>query len=126
MFSPSQWLYIIGSLLIGASAFSTLGKMWNSRFSGLFISFSLSTFFATIIFLLIFSDIYFDLSDYDKGVVVSKEGRVYAAPSDSSNLLFVIHEGTKAIVSSRQYPWVEIQLIDGKKGWLSTQHLRLL
>ena len=79
-----------------------------------------------IAFSLLFADIYFDLSDRESGVVVVREGRVYAAPSQSSNLLFMVHEGTTADVSSRQYPWVEIELIDGKKGWLSADQLRLL
>ena len=79
-----------------------------------------------ILFSAVFADIYFDISDTEAGVVIALEGRVYAAPFKRSNRLFVIHEGTKAEISSRQYPWIEIELIDGKKGWLDSNLLRPL
>lgn len=124
--SPSQWLYSISLLILCAATSSALSRAWVNRFSRQFLNISSGALIAVIAFSLLFADIYFDLSDRESGVVVVKEGRVYAAPSKSSNLLFMVHEGTKAEVSSRQYPWVEIQLIDGKKGWLSADQLRLL
>ena len=124
--SPSQWLYSVSLSLLAAATLSAVGRGWRNRFSRLLVTLSSGVLTAAVALSLLFADIYFDLSDRESGVVVVKEGRVYAAPSQSSSLLFVVHEGTKAAVSSRQYPWVEIQLIDGKKGWLSADQLRLL
>ncbi|MBH31912.1 MAG: hypothetical protein CMG71_08010 [Candidatus Marinimicrobia bacterium] len=126
IFSPSQWLFSISLLLLASATFSAVGRGWKNRFSRMFQLVSSGGLTVVITFSLLFADIYFDLSDRESGVVVVREGRVYAAPSQSSNLLFMIHEGTKADVSSRQYPWVEIELIDGNKGWLSADQLRLL
>ncbi len=126
IFSPSQWLYSISVLLLSSATFSAVGRGWKNQFSRMFQLVSSGGLIVAIALSLLFTDIYFDLSDQEIGVVVAREGRVYAAPSQSSNLLFLVHEGTKADVSSRQYPWVEIELIDGKKGWLSADQLRLL
>ena len=126
VFSPSQWLYSISLLLLASATFSAVGRGRENRFSRMFLHVSSGGLMVSIALSLLFADIYFDLSDRESGVVVVREGRVYAAPSQSSNLLFMVHEGTKADVSSRQYPWVEIELIDGKKGWLSADQLRLL
>ena len=125
-FSPSQWLMAISSVLLGSAALSTVAKLWKNRLSKILMTVSSAGLMLVILFSAVFADIYFDISDTEAGVVIAHEGRVYVAPSKSSNLLFVIHEGTKAEISSRQYPWIEIELIDGKKGWLDSNLLRSL
>jgi tetratricopeptide (TPR) repeat protein len=52
------------------------------------------------------------------GVVLSSAVTVYAAPSELDTELFILHEGTKARILIAKQNWYEIQLIDGKKGWL--------
>ncbi|MFL3050750.1 MAG: SH3 domain-containing protein [Candidatus Neomarinimicrobiota bacterium] len=126
IFSPNQWLYVISCLILLTSIFSTIGRIWKNRTTHLITNFSSFIIALGFISFFIFVDVYYDLSNDESGVVTVKEGRVYSAPSKSSNLLFVVHEGTKAKISSRQNPWVEIQLIDGKKGWLSLKNMRLL
>ena len=126
IFSPNQWLYVISCLILLTSISSTIGRIWKNRITYLIANFSSFIILLGIISLFIFVDVYYNLSNNESGVIIAKEGRVYSAPSHSSNLLFVVHEGTKADISNRQNPWVEIQLIDGKKGWLSVKHMRLL
>ena len=125
-FSPSQWLMAISSVLLGSAALSTVAKLWENRLSKILMMASSAGLMLVILFSAVFADIYFDISDTEAGVVIAHEGRVYTAPSKSSNLLFVVHEGTKAEISSSQYPWIEIELIDGKKGWLHSNLLRPL
>lgn len=125
-FSPSQWLLSISFLFLSAAVLSAAAKLWRSRMSEFLSSVAAAGLVVVIVLSVVFADVFFELSDRESGVVVAKEGRVYAAPSRSSNLLFVVHEGTKAEITSRQHPWVEIQLIDGKKGWLTSEQLRQL
>ena len=125
-FSPSQWPMTISSVLLGAAMLSAFARFLKNRLSQILMTASSAGLVMVILFSAVFADIYFDISDIETGVVVAQEGRVYTAPSKSSNLLFVIHEGTKAEISSRQYPWIEIELIDGKKGWLDSNSLRPL
>jgi SH3-like domain-containing protein len=41
-------------------------------------------------------------------------------------LLFRINEGSFADIHQTQKDWVEIILIDGKKGWIPTESIRAL
>lgn len=75
---------------------------------------------------LLFADVYFDLSGKEEAIVVAEKGEVFSAPLDTGNLLFVVHEGTKAEITGHQERWTEIKLIDGKKGWISDDKLRRL
>lgn len=48
------------------------------------------------------------------------------SPNDSSNDLFVIHEGLKVAVMSQFGDWVEVKLYDGKVGWLPKDALEII
>ncbi|NOX65914.1 MAG: tetratricopeptide repeat protein [Chlorobi bacterium] len=48
------------------------------------------------------------------------------SPNDSSNDLFVIHEGLKVAVMSQFGDWVEVKLYDGKVGWLPKSALEII
>ena len=41
-----------------------------------------------------------------------------SAPDPESTELFILHEGTKAKILESVNGWSEIQLEDGKTGWL--------
>lgn len=48
------------------------------------------------------------------------------SPNESSNDLFVIHEGLKVAVVSQFGDWIEIKLYDGKVGWLPKDALEII
>ncbi len=125
-FSPSQWLLIVSSFLLISSLLYLNGSLleWVPRV----ISSNLlaGTFAITLLSGIIFADLYFDLLDKEEGVIIATEAKVYSAPTDIGNLLFVVHEGTKAKIASQQFPWMEIELIDGKKGWIHSDRMRVL
>ncbi|MCK5592301.1 MAG: hypothetical protein KAI72_10135, partial [Candidatus Pacebacteria bacterium] len=37
-----------------------------------------------------------------------------------------LHEGVKAEITQEQPDWIEIILIDGKKGWIQSEKVRYL
>ncbi len=54
-----------------------------------------------------------DFAIITKNTVAAKQ-----SPDDSSNDLFVIHEGLKVAIVNEFDEWVEIELFDGNVGWL--------
>jgi len=54
------------------------------------------------------------------GVVISNSVSVFSGPKDNQNsILFLVNEGLKVKLNHSQEKWVEIELIDGKKGWVN-------
>lgn len=54
-----------------------------------------------------------DFAIITKNTVAAKQ-----SPDESSNDLFVIHEGLKVAIVNKFGEWVEIELFDGNVGWL--------
>ena len=70
-------------------------------------------------------DKYWNISDINEAIVISTSIDVRSAPiAKGENVLFIIHEGTKAQITASETGWYEILLLDGKKGWVSKQYMR--
>jgi len=82
----------------------------------------------TLIFLIWVSvDKYWKFTDINEAIVISTSVDVRSAPIQrGENVVFRVHEGTKAQITAVESGWYEIILLDGKKGWLSTQDMRKL
>lgn len=59
-------------------------------------------------------------------IIFAAEAQVKSAPNQGSELVFLLHEGTKVRVMEDFGEWYEIQLPDGKSGWLQKQEVRKL
>jgi tetratricopeptide (TPR) repeat protein len=66
-------------------------------------------------------EIYADRKNVE-AILIASEVDVYGAPEESSKLLFSIHEGVKIRIQNNldkdNAKWLEIQLSDGKTGWV--------
>jgi len=72
-------------------------------------------------------DKYWSFSDTNEAIVISTSVDVRSAPIErGENVVFRIHEGTKVQITTIESSWYEIILLDGKKGWVSTQNMRKL
>lgn len=95
----------------------------TKRFS--FVS-SLSAIFLSLI-LLVFA---FKKDSMDKkynpAIVFSQESLVRTDPNLSGEETFRLHEGTKVQVLDVVNNWTEILLVDGKKGWIVSEDIKLL
>lgn len=61
------------------------------------------------------------------GIIMSPAVTVKSTPTDSGSDLFVIHEGTRVeIRDSSMKDWFEIQIADGKIGWIPKNSLELI
>ena len=73
------------------------------------------------------ADKYFQDNRTNTGVVIANGVDAYSGPFYGENtLLFRINEGSFADIHQTQKDWVEIILIDGKKGWIPTESIRVL
>lgn len=66
-------------------------------------------------------EIYSDKKNIE-AILVASEVDVYGAPEENSTLLFSLHEGVKIRIQNNldkdNAKWLEIQLSDGKSGWV--------
>ena len=65
---------------------------------------------------------------YRKGaIVVAPSVTVKSTPAQSGTDLFILHEGTKVVITDGSMKdWREIRLADGKKGWLESKKIELI
>lgn len=61
-----------------------------------------------------------------EGIVFSPSIVVKSAPGENGNDLFVLHEGTKVLVSEEMGDWSKIKLSDGSIGWLPAITLKII
>ena len=64
---------------------------------------------------------------HDAGVVMSSMVTVKSTPSDSGNDLFILHEGTRVEIRDGSLKdWAEIEIADGKVGWIEKKHFEII
>ncbi len=62
----------------------------------------------------------------DYGILTANTISAKQSPNETSNDLFVIHEGLKVAVLDRFGEWYRIKLSDGKVGWLPKRSLEII
>ncbi|MCQ2183137.1 MAG: BatD family protein [Bacteroidales bacterium] len=119
-------LFIVGlAITLALALMFVLGRNSRSRKIG---------FFAGIV-MLILSLVALDFalwqrSDYrnaDKAIVVRAVASVKSSPSgDASTDLFILHEGTKVTILDSVGEWLNVELSDGRQGWLRSSELEII
>jgi tetratricopeptide (TPR) repeat protein len=72
-------------------------------------------------------DKYWEFSDTRQGIIVDPEVEAFSAPFERREaVLFKVHEGLKVEITQNQPDWLEIVLLDGKKGWVRAATIREL
>ena len=76
---------------------------------------------------LIHLDKFFQQKNTRQGIIIENGVEAYSGPFYGENtVLFRINEGTLVDLDQSQEGWVEIILIDGKTGWITTNTMRSL
>ena len=90
-------------------------------------------FTAIVTLILAISSLSFSLwqkNDYmkmDSAIVMRPVSAVKSSPSaESSQDLFVLHEGTKVKVLDQVGTWNNIELADGRQGWIPSSDIELI
>ena len=118
-----EWI-LIGSFLIFIKSIH-FSVMKFGLFRGKMYKMISTVLISLIILAHIFSmDSYIDKQKTNSAVVISNNVNAYSGPFyGSSSILFQINEGIKVDISNQQQDWVEIILIDGKKGWIPLESI---
>ena len=122
-YTPSQWLnsalfiLLLVALLMAAYrtfSFSVLGKL-----QGMMI---------TVLFMILFLTLHsiWTENSYDLGIIYSAQVEARSEPNQFSTQLFEVHEGLRVSVKQTTDEWVEIELLDGKIGWIEKDQIRLI
>ena len=59
-------------------------------------------------------------------IIFAQQTQVKSAPTKSSEVNFLLHEGTKVFVLESLDNWVKIKIADGKMGWMEEEDLKEL
>lgn len=113
-------LLMLAALLYFMKKYYAWQSRWISRLGIGILFVSLVVHIAAI-------DKYYEISDTDFVIITSQEVDIYSAPFARRDAIhFRLHEGVKAEIAQEQSGWLEIILIDGKKGWISEENIRKL
>ena len=73
------------------------------------------------------ADKYFQKIRSDFGIITSNGVNAHSGPYFEENtILFQINEGMRVEIKQIQDKWIEIILVDGKKGWIPLESMRYL
>lgn len=68
-----------------------------------------------------------DASRKDAAIVMRPVSSVKSSPSsDSAKDLFILHEGTKVKILDEVGLWMNIELSDGRQGWIATKDIEII
>ena len=129
LLSSNTWAVL--SLLFLAGALSLLltwllGRNTGARKFGFFGGIA-----AALIFLICLYFAHWQSSDYyraDSAIVMRPVSSVKSSPSGgvAAKDLFVLHEGTKVRILDNVGDWCNIELADGRQGWIPTKDLEII
>ena len=114
--------------------FSVLGTLLFLLFYFSFTPSKKRMFFVTSIlsFLLLLVTLFFTIKEYTysnttvEAIIFSEETSVNNAPTDNSEKIFTLHEGTKVLVLDTVDNWKKIRISDGKTGWIISDKIKIL
>ena len=122
-FIPSAWINITLFIFLLFSLSVTI-----NRFRFIPIVQKLKGLVITIFFislLLTFHSIW-TYNSLNLGVIYSQTVDVRSEPNTYSTRIFEVHEGLKVSINQLENDWIEIELLDGKTGWISNDQIRLI
>jgi len=122
-FTPSTWINISLFILLIFSIIMTASQMTSSSILQHLRESIIVVFFVSL-FLTIHS-IWTDNS-LSLGVIYATKVEAHSEPNVFSTRLFELHEGLSVSINQAVDDWVEIELLDGKTGWIENNQIRLI
>ena len=122
-FTPSTWINISLFIFLIFSIIMTAAQMTSSSILQHLRESIIVVFFVSL-FLTIHS-IWTDNS-LSLGVIDATKVEAHSEPNVFSTRLFEVHEGLRVSINQAVDDWVEIELLDGKTGWIENNQIRLI
>tara|TARA_B100000767_G_C19778637_1_gene544489 strand:+ start:9065 stop:9823 length:759 start_codon:yes stop_codon:yes gene_type:complete len=126
-FTMTQWSKILISIAWLLALLFVL-YLWNTKGVWKRVYFS-SFLILTLLFISIFTLTYLrntKLQSELSGIVFESKINIWGEPNDRSEILFVLHEGTKVEVLDELAQWKKIKIANGSEGWVLASSLRML
>ena len=123
-FTPSEWVKITLGLFVLFLLFVLVRKFWGYIW---LLNFSENFMLILICITFLFSlhSIWSD-SNISQGIIYTQSVDVLSEPNTQSIILFQVHDGLKVSITQNSRNWVEIELVDGKSGWISGNQIRAI
>ena len=122
-FTPTTWINITLFIFFLFSLSVTVNRLFLFSLVQNLRGVILTIFFMSLF--LTFHSIWTDNS-LNLGVIYSLKAEVRSEPNTFSTRLFEVHEGLKVSINQLENDWVEIELLDGKTGWITENQIRLI
>ena len=122
-YTPSKWLNISLFIFLIFSIIMRTSHMTSSLILQHLRGSIIVVFFVSL-FLTIHS-IWTDNS-LSLGVIYATKVEAHSEPNVFSTRLFEVHEGLRVSINQAVDDWVEIELLDGKTGWIENNQIRLI
>lgn len=126
--SADKWAWLAVAcfllMLVCIALYLFLPELWAQK----------TSFFLAIIFLLVcvLSNVAAyqqckQISDRNNAIIMAPSVVVKSTPSDSGTDLFILHEGSRVkVVDASMKDWCEIQMADGKQGWMQKDKMEII
>ncbi len=111
-------LFIAAGLFLSSRLLAVNNRIFKYGFSTAIVM--------AVLFHLVALDKYWELSDKQEGVIIPEITEAHSTPSGLGKVIFKVHEGLKVEITQNQDDWLEIILLDGKKGWVYSGAVRIL
>jgi len=122
-YTPSIWVNITLFILLLLSITATVLRIFSdislNYISGIF----LTLFFCSLFFTL---HSIWTGNSVSQGIIYFSSIEARSEPNSFSTRLFKVHEGLKVSVNQISENWMEIELLDGKVGWIEERQIRLI
>ena len=126
VFSYYEWVIFGSTLLLLSVCFFVAFKLFifnNHIAKKINFIFTLITFVVHLIVL----DVFLEKNEKQFGIIVFDNVSAYSGPFYGDNtVLFTLNEGTQAQLSQEQGEWFEIVILNGGKGWIPKEKIRIL
>ena len=122
-FTPSVWINLTLLILLLLSLLVAVSRILSV------VSLNyISGIFSTLFFISLFFTLHsiWTENSVNQGIIYYSAVEARSEPNTFSAQLFAVHEGLKVSVNQTSENWVEIELMDGKTGWIENHQIRLI
>ena len=125
--SYNQWAIVcVVFSFLGALLFLAFYFAGDSSKKRLFFITSISSFFLLIISLVFTVKEFNETSSKIEAIIFAQQIAIKNAPTNNSEDVFTLHEGTKVLILDSVDNWNKIKIADGKTGWINSDKLKRL
>lgn len=119
LFSANGWAWIAIFSFLLVLLLIYLNFLTTSSFVSRTFKVAVFTFvFIFLIAIIASYSTYHTQSAHNKAIIITETIEVKNSPDEKGTTLFVIHEGTKIMITDEFEEWAEIRLLDGNTGWI--------